>query len=125
MHIHINDRRNQKLKILEINHVWFMLWRLCQIRAHQGCNDACTAGNRGGCPRASRKFPKERMLQRQADKKRKERLLLLDLYRSYVVKRPPSSVAFCFIELRPRDPRQACRSPFFCRYSLRLTSPRA
>jgi hypothetical protein len=44
------------------------------------------------------------MLHRQADKKRKEWLLLLDLYRLYVVKRPPSSAAFYFIELRPRGP---------------------
>jgi hypothetical protein len=66
----------------EIDHVWFMLWRLRQIRAHQGCNDACTEADRGGCATANREFPKDRMLQRQTDKKRKERLLLLDLYRS-------------------------------------------
>jgi hypothetical protein len=52
----------------EIDHVWFMLWRLCQIRADQGRNNACTAGARGGCATANREFPKDRMLQREAGK---------------------------------------------------------
>ncbi len=30
-----------------------------------------------------------------------------------------------FTALGPHDPRYACKSPFFCRYSSRLTSPRA
>ena len=40
------------------------------------------------------------MLQRHAGKKREERLLLLDRYRSYVVKRPPSPAAFfCYLAI--------------------------
>jgi hypothetical protein len=83
----------------EIDHVWFMLWRLFQIRAEQGCDDGYTEADRGGFATANRKFRKKRMLQRQAGKKREKRLLLLDRYRSYVVKRPPSSAAFCFTAL--------------------------
>jgi hypothetical protein len=58
-----------------------MLWRLRQIRAHQGCNGTHTAVGCGDRWKAGREFRKERMLQRQAGKKRKERLLLLDLHR--------------------------------------------
>ena len=69
-------------------------------------------------------FQKKRMLRRQAGKERKARLRLLDLCCSLVVKGRRHRRPFV-IALRPLCSRQACRSPFFCKYSSRLTSPRA
>ena len=39
----LNYRYTKLFQFMEINHVWFMLWRRFQSRARQGCGDACTA----------------------------------------------------------------------------------
>jgi hypothetical protein len=61
---------------LEIDHVGFMLRRLFQIRAEQGCGDYGAAGDPSDHRTTVCEFAKERVLQRQAYDEREKRLLL-------------------------------------------------